>query len=147
VPHLKRRQLLAWRGFLEAQSVLLPALEAELRDRTGLTLSEFDVLYQLWRVPGCSLRMNDLARAVQVTPGGVTRIVSRLERRGLVVRISKSGRQAVVTELTAAGEQQTEAAMDVHFEGVQRLFIRQLSSSDVDCLDDVWERVTSACKP
>jgi DNA-binding MarR family transcriptional regulator len=145
VPHLSRRQMRAWRGFLEARAVLLPALEADLRNRTRLSLSEFDVLYQLWRMPERTLRMTDLARAVLVTPSGVTRIVSRLERRGIVERNSASGRQAVATRLTALGEKELQAAMEVHFAGVHRLFIRHLTSSDVDRLDELWELIASTC--
>jgi DNA-binding MarR family transcriptional regulator len=142
VPHLSRRQLLAWRGVLEVQSALLPALEAELRDKTGLTLSEFDVLYQLWRMPGQKRRMNDLARAVVVTPGGVTRLVGRLEERGLVCRQSEGGRQAVETVLTARGEQELQAAMDVHFDGVRRRFVQYLDDVDIDRVISLWARVT-----
>jgi DNA-binding MarR family transcriptional regulator len=141
VPHLERRELLAWRGLLEVQTAVLPALEAELRSRTGLTLSEFDVLYQLWRMPDKRRRMNDLARAVLVTPGGVTRIVVRLEDRGLVRRQSKSGRQAVMTELTQRGEDELQMAMDVHFEGVQRMFVRYLTDADMDRMIEVWRRI------
>lgn len=142
VPHLDRRQLLAWRGVLEVQSATLPALEAELRERTGLTLSEFDVLYQLWRMPGQKRRMNDLARAVVVTPGGVTRIVGRLEERGLVRRLSDDGRQAVETILTTRGEQELQTAMDVHFDGVQRRFVQYLHDVDVDRVISLWARIT-----
>lgn len=141
VPHLERRELLAWRGVLEVQTVILPALEAELRQQTGLTLSEFDVLYQLWRTPEKRRRMVDLARAVLVTPGGVTRIVGRLEDRGLVERQSATGRQAVVTRLTAQGEQELRAAMEVHFDGVRRMFVQHLTDADVDRIVDLWARI------
>jgi DNA-binding MarR family transcriptional regulator len=141
VPHLERRELLAWRGVLEVQTAVLPALEAELRQHTGLTLSEFDVLYQLWRMPDKRRRMNDLARAVLVTPGGVTRIVARLEDRGFVQRLSTTGRQAVVTALTARGERELHSAMDVHFDGVRRMFLQYLTDVDIDRMIDVWARV------
>jgi DNA-binding MarR family transcriptional regulator len=141
VPHLERRELLAWRGMLEVQAVLLPALEAELRQHTGLTLSEFDVLYQLWRMPDKRRRMIDLARAVLVTPGGVTRIVDRLEDRGLVRRLSTTGRQAVATALTDRGERELHAAMNVHFAGVRRTFVRHLTDGDIDRVIDLWRRI------
>jgi DNA-binding MarR family transcriptional regulator len=144
VPHLERRELLAWRGVLEVQTAILPILETELRERTGLTLSEFDVLYQLWRMPDKQRRMVDLARAVLVTPGGVTRIVARLEERGLVRRVSSAGRQAVVTRLTPRGERELGAAMDVHFDGVRRAFVRHLDDADLDRLIDLWARIRNA---
>jgi DNA-binding MarR family transcriptional regulator len=141
VRHLERRELLPWRGVLEVQAVLLPALEAELRQQAGLTLSEFDVLYQLWRMPDKRRRMIDLARAVLVTPGGVTRIVDRLEDRGLVRRLSTTGRQAVVTTLTDRGERELQAAMDVHFDGVRQMFVRHLTDADIDRMIAVWRRI------
>jgi hypothetical protein len=47
VPHLTSPELLAWRGLLEVHAKVLPELETELQTQTSLTLSEFDVLYQL----------------------------------------------------------------------------------------------------
>lgn len=146
-PHLDRRELLAWRGVLEVQTAILPALEVELRQRTGLTLSEFDVLYQLWRMPDEQSRMVDLAHAVLVTPGGVTRIVARLEERGLVRRVSTMGPQAVLTQLTAAGEHELDAAMDVHFAGVRRMFVQYLKPTDLDRMARSWEQVRAASAP
>ena len=91
VPHLSESQLLAWRGMLEVHARLLPVLDDELRASIGLSLSEFDVLYQLWIRPRGRLRMKRLAAALLVTPSGVTRIVSRLERGRLVRRNSRRG--------------------------------------------------------
>ncbi|WP_432844965.1 MarR family winged helix-turn-helix transcriptional regulator [Amycolatopsis sp. CA-161197] len=144
VPHLSSRELLAWRGVLEVQTAILPALEAELRQSVGLTLSEFDVLYQLWRTPEKRRRMVDLARAVLVTPGGITRIVARLEERGLVRRDSTPGRQAVLTHLTPRGEREIAAAMDVHFDGVRRMFIQHVDRADIDRVIRLWTRIREA---
>src|SRR5882762_4124715 len=51
-PHLSDAELASWRGMLELQARLLPILDAELRQRRGLSINDFDVLYQLWRMPG-----------------------------------------------------------------------------------------------
>ncbi|GAA3367897.1 hypothetical protein GCM10017744_081830 [Streptomyces antimycoticus] len=40
MPHLSSQQLRAWRGVLKLQAVLMPKLEAELREETGLTINE-----------------------------------------------------------------------------------------------------------
>jgi DNA-binding MarR family transcriptional regulator len=144
VPHLSSRELLAWRGVLEVQTAILPDLEAELRQSVGLTLSEFDVLYQLWRTPEKQRRMVDLARAVLVTPGGITRIVARLEERGLVRRVSATGRQAVLTRLTPRGEREIAAAMDVHFDGVRRMFVQYVDKADIDRVIGLWARIREA---
>ena len=140
-PSRARSQLLAWRGLLEIQAAMLPTLEAEMQRQTGLTLSEFDVLYQLWRVPDKKHRMGGLARAVLVTAGGLTRIVRRLEARDLVRRTSAAGRQAVLTQLTPRGDLTLQAAMDVHFGGVRRLFIPHLDDADLDRIIRLRDRM------
>jgi DNA-binding MarR family transcriptional regulator len=144
VPHLTSPELLAWRGLLELHAKMLPALDNELRTRTNLTVSEFDVLYQLWRMPEGRCRMVDLSRAVLVTPGGVTRIVDRLKRAGLVGRTKTAGRQAVTAELTAKGSAELQRAMDVHFAGVKRLFLQYLSEANIDGMNDVWRRIAQS---
>ena len=147
VPHLTEPQLLAWRGMLEVQSRLLPLLDADLQQQAGLTINEFDLLYQLWIAPEQRQRMNHLAKALLVTPSGVTRMVSRLERRGLVERVNVQGRQAVDAALTTAGQRKLQAAMDIHFLGVRRLFIDNCSDSDVTRLVALWRRLRSVLAP
>jgi DNA-binding MarR family transcriptional regulator len=141
VPHLGHRELLAWRGVLETYATIIPALEAELRQQTALTLSEFDVLYQIWQLPDKRIRMGDLSRAVLVTPSGVTRLVARLEERGLVQRVRSQGKQAVVTRLTDKGDEVLQAAMDVHFQGVKRMFIQHLGEADIERMIATWSRI------
>ena len=143
VPHLSERELLAWRGALEMQARILPVLDSTLRQTTSLTLSEFDVLYQLWRAPTQRRRIGDLARDVLVTPGGVTKLVTRLEPRGFVRRHRAAGRRAVDVELTRAGDREVRAAMDVVFSGVRRMFISHLDADQIDQLVTTWDRLLS----
>lgn len=141
VPHLSAEQLLAWRGLLETEARLIPMLDEELRSRRGMSVNEFDVLYQLWRAPDMRGRMKDLAAAVLVTPGGVTRLVARLEERGWVRRTGERGVQAVTAELTSAGRRALERAMDTHFAGVRRAFVERLSAAEIRRLVDLWGRL------
>jgi DNA-binding MarR family transcriptional regulator len=85
--------------------------------------------------------MRDLSRAVLVTPGGVTRLVARLEERQLVQRVRNHGRQAVVTRLTDKGEERLRGAMEVHFGGVKRMFVSQVSDLDIDRMLVTWSRI------
>jgi DNA-binding MarR family transcriptional regulator len=144
VPHLTAEELLAWRGLLETEARLIHLLDEELSTRRGMTINEFDVLYQLWIAPGMRRRMKDLAAALLVTPGGVTRLASRLEERGWIRRVATQGVQAVEAELAPSGLRALDAAMDTHFTGVRRLFTSHLSPADVRRLAEIWERLRSA---
>ena len=79
-------QLAAWSGFLMGHAQIVRALDAELEREHGLPLSSYDVLIQLSLVPDRRLRMFELADAIVLSRSGLTRLVDRLERAGLVER-------------------------------------------------------------
>jgi DNA-binding MarR family transcriptional regulator len=141
VPHLTEDELLAWRGLLEVEARVLSALDAELRDKQDLSISEFDVLYQLWIQPGSRCRMKDLAARLLVSRGGATKLIIRLESKGLVRRISQPGLQAVEAELTCTGESVLAEAMDTHFDGVRRLVISRLEPDELRVLRGISDRL------
>jgi DNA-binding MarR family transcriptional regulator len=141
VPHLSEEELLAWRGLLELEARVLSVLDAELRDKKGLSVGEFDALYQLWIQPGSRCRMKDLANRLLVTRGGATKLIIRLEKRGLVRRASQAGLQAVTAELTEAGESALTEAMDTHFDGVRRLVISRLDAGELATLRRITDRL------
>lgn len=126
---------------LELEARLLAMLDTELREKRGLSISEFDALYQLWIQPGGRCRMKDIANRLLVSRGGATKLINRLEKRGLVRRISQSGLQAVSAELTEVGESVLVDAMDTHFDGVRRLVISRLDQEELAMLRRIAERM------
>jgi DNA-binding MarR family transcriptional regulator len=141
VPHLSEEELLAWRGLLELEARVLSVLDGELRDKQGLSVGEFDALYQLWIQPGSRCRMKDIANRLLVSRGGATKLIIRLEKRGLVRRVSQAGLQAVTAELTEAGEAALTEAMDTHFDGVRRLVISRLDAGELATLRQIADRL------
>ena len=96
----------AWRAFLQAYATVLPTLERELREERGLPLVWFDVLAQLTQSPEEGrLRMRDLAGTVLlISRSGLTRLVERMEKEGLVVREhSLEDRRNVYAVITPKG--------------------------------------------
>ena len=61
-------------------------LEADLLAEHQLPLASYDVLVQLVEAPERRLRMTELAERVLLSRSGLTRLVDRLEREGLVRR-------------------------------------------------------------
>src|SRR6476659_7409487 len=97
-------ELAAWRGMLRTHAALVRALDAELEQAHALPLSHYDVLIYLRAAPGRRLRMAELADSVLLSRSGVTRLVDRLERAGLVSRcpVEHDGR-GVAAQITDAG--------------------------------------------
>ena len=124
-------RLAGWRSFLTAYSVITRQLDEELRDETGLSLFEYAALLHLAEAEGRRLRMSELADGIVLTRSGVTRLVDRLERDGLVERnqCSSDGRGAEAT-LTDAGLERLRAASKVHLRGIDEYYFERVSEED-----------------
>lgn len=109
------RTLAALHGHIEA------ALERELQGGHGLSVVEFTVLDALSRQEGWHMRMSQLARAAALSSSATTRLVNRLEDRGLLTRIiCADDRRGIYTELTPAGRELLETARPTHHEVLER---------------------------
>jgi len=92
----------AWEALFRAQATI--AQEFAARDVWGgLMEKEYGVLYALSTAPG-GLRMSDLGNDVLLSQAGLSRLVGRLEAKGLVKRSADPGDgRASVLQLTASG--------------------------------------------
>lgn len=137
-----REQLAAWRSFLRAHATITRALETELVTEQHLSLAAYDVLVQLAEAPGRRLRMTELADAVLLSRSGVTRLVDRLEKVGLVARsrVATDGR-GVAAAITDAGMDRLRTASRTHLAGVVRHFAAQLEQDDLSALDRISRRL------
>jgi DNA-binding MarR family transcriptional regulator len=137
-PRPTREQLAAWRAFLRAHASITRALEAELEAEQDLSLASYDVLVQLAEAPDRRLRMTELADAVLLSRSGVTRLVDRLEKSGLVARcrVASDGR-GVAARLTEAGLDRLRTASRTHLRGVGQHFVNRLDEADLRILERI----------
>jgi DNA-binding MarR family transcriptional regulator len=135
-------ELGAWRGLLRVHAALVRELDAELDEAHDLPLSSYDVLIYLQSAPGKRLRMAELADSVLLSRSGVTRLVDRLEREGLIVRDTcVSDGRGLYAVLTDEGEELLARARPTHLAGVRERFLRHFSEDDLKQLATYWERV------
>lgn len=133
-----QEQLGSWRAFLRAHAGIVRVLEAELLAEQQMSLASYDVLVQLSEAPEHRLRMTELADAVLLSRSGVTRLVDRLERDGLVSRCPVDGDgRGVAAELTPAGLQRLRTAARTHLSGVVRHFVERLDPADLADLERI----------
>src|SRR5215212_8926045 len=142
IEELDAFELGAWRGLLRVHSALVRELDAELETAHNLPLSSYDVLIYLQSAPGRRLRMADLADSVLLSRSGVTRLVDRLVREGLIVRDScESDGRGSFAVLTDEGEALLAQARPTHLAGVRERFLRHFSTAELSALATYWERV------
>jgi DNA-binding MarR family transcriptional regulator len=139
---LDERELRAWRGMLRVHATLTKALDAELEAAHGLPLSSYEVLMHLNDAEGQRMRMSDLAAMVILSRSGLTRLVDRLEREGLIAREScPSDARGSFATLTAAGRRRLEAARATHLGGVRSMFLDHFTPEELEVLGAAWERL------
>jgi DNA-binding MarR family transcriptional regulator len=140
-------RLAGWRSFLTAYSVITRQLDEELREETGLSLFEYAALLHLAEADGRRLRMSDLALGIVLTRSGVTRLVDRLERDGLVERshctTDGRGAEAVLTE---AGLERLRAASKVHLRGIEEYYFERVSEADQAVVGRVMAQVAEGLR-
>ena len=139
---LKDDEIRAWGGFLRTHARIVRELDEELRAAHGMPLGTFDVLVNLALAPEQMLRMRDLADAIVLSRSGLTRLVDRLVRQGLVER-RRCGEDArgAWAVLTPAGQNALAEASPTHFEGVRRRFLSPLDAADQARLGDLWDKI------
>jgi len=135
-------ELAAWRGMLRVHASLLRSLDADLSLAHGISLRSYEVLLHLEGAPRRRLRMSELSGSVLLSASGVSRLVDRLQRDGLVrrQRCAEDGR-GYWAVLTPAGHERLTAARPTHLAGVRRLFLSHFGDADLDRLAAYWDRV------
>src|SRR5947207_11382082 len=111
ISRLDSRELRAWRGLLRVHAALSKALDAQLEAEHGIPLTSYEVLMYLRDATGHKMRMSELASSVILSRSGLTRLVDRLERDGLIKREScETDARGQFAKLTEAGAEKAAAA-------------------------------------
>jgi DNA-binding MarR family transcriptional regulator len=113
-----------------------------------LTPVEFEVLLRLARSPGGRLRMTDLSTQTSLTTSGVTRVIDRLERDGLVCREAcPSDRRSSYAVITNGGRKRLDAVLPGHVALIEEWFTGQLHPEQLDALLCALRAVRDAVRP
>jgi DNA-binding MarR family transcriptional regulator len=132
----------AWRGMLRTHACLSKRLDAELERAHGLPISSYEVLHHVARASSGRMRMRDLAEQAQLSRSGLTRLVDRLERDGLLDRCScDHDARGAYACLTDCGRERLEEARGTHVRVVREHFISRFSEAELRAMAEMWERL------
>ena len=88
------------------------------------------------------MRMAELAQSVLLSRSGLTRLVDRLEREGLLKRKPcDSDARGFFAEITPKGRRLFDAARRTHLEGVRNLFLDRFSRSELRVMGALWQKL------
>jgi DNA-binding MarR family transcriptional regulator len=143
----------AWLRFLRAHAAITRELSSRLEARHELTLSDFDVLVQLYYAEGRRMRRIDIARSVLLTASGITRLLDGLEACGLVAKERcESDARVTYAVLTEAGVKKIEEARESHNADIEELFGSRFAPEEREQLTELLGRLplahtAEACSP
>jgi DNA-binding MarR family transcriptional regulator len=138
---LDEREAHLWRTWLRLNQELPSVLEEQI-SHDGLSGSDYAVLVPLSESPDGMLRARELGREILWDRSRLSHHVSRMEKRGLVVReeCAEDARGAMV-RMTDAGRAAIEGAAPGHVAATRRHFFDLLSDDEVDVLTAVFDRI------
>ncbi|MEX0761735.1 MAG: MarR family transcriptional regulator [Dehalococcoidia bacterium] len=131
-----------WHKFLRAHAHLRDTLEAELEAERGIQISWYEVLlYLAWSGDG-RMRLQELAGHVLYSRSGLTRLVDRMEKAGLVERVPcPDDRRGTFAAITPEGRRVFRRAAPVHMRGIEQHFLGHLSADDISALGSILDRL------
>jgi DNA-binding MarR family transcriptional regulator len=143
---LSEDQLAAWRAFLRAHSTMLRRISRDLEDAGMPPLSWYDVLAALRDAPERSLKQVELAERVLLSNSGLSRLVDRIEAKGMVERRScPSDRRSFFVSLTDEGAAMLELMWPVYARGVAEDFMPALGSNPCE-VREMLETIGQSCE-
>jgi DNA-binding MarR family transcriptional regulator len=122
-------------AFLRAHHFVWGRLQRMAEDAEAPDLLQSVVLTRLYRAPMRRAGMQELGEMLSMSPSGVCRLIDRMETAGYVSRErSIYDRRVTYAVLSDAGEAALRYAGDVYKAGYDELFLRRLTTPQLDTL-------------
>jgi DNA-binding MarR family transcriptional regulator len=136
-----REEFLAWRGLIRLRATVMREIDRRLQREGLVSLSDYGILITLVTEPTPRLRMSDLGARRMLTPSGITRVIRRLEEKGLVRREpDPADGRAAFAVLTREGLQALRRAQVVHHAAVRELYVGRLEAGELKQLAQLFEK-------
>jgi DNA-binding MarR family transcriptional regulator len=137
----------AWGSLTRTHAAIVGRLQEALAAADFPPLPWYEVLAAVAEAPERRMRMGDLAEALVITRGGLTKLVDRLVKASLLERtFCETDRRVSYATLLPAGEELLAEMRPVVVAELKVAFAAKLSAAEADALRETLERVrVSAC--
>lgn len=140
----KTPDVTAWAVLLRTHAAVLPKLERALR-LTGMPLTWYDVLLVVNSAPNRQLRITELGNKAVVSRERVSRVVTELEREGLMERrANPDDKRSSFAAITDEGRTRLRAAAPIYLAGIEEHYLRHLNAEERVVVTKALTRVLAA---
>jgi len=139
---LTQATIQAWARFIRVEQLLLDKVESDLKAADLPPLVWYDVLLELVRTEEGRLRHKDLHRHMLLAKHNLSRLIDRMEAKGLVSRqsVDDDARGAFIA-VSDRGRQMQRRMWPVYARAIQHYFARHLDESDVERLGAILAKL------
>ena len=131
----------AWESLFRCQVTVMRRLQKHPAFK-ALNMREYDVLFNLARCPAGGQRLSDLNEHLLMSQPSLSRMVERLEARGLVARTpDPRDQRAVLLQLTPAGADLQRSIGREHVRHIHELLSPALDSAQLAQLTALTRRL------
>ncbi len=124
----------AWSSVLRVHAAVVPKL-AQALNAAGLPISWYDVLLVLNAAPERRLRMSELGAQAVLSREQISRVVTELERAGLVERQpNPDDKRSSFAHLTTEGRDRLRAAAPTYLDAIENHFTQHLSARELQVI-------------
>lgn len=117
-----------WRLILAASKKVNNAIDERLQETAAMSAPEFSILVVLSEAPERTMRLRELCAELQWDRSRASHQVTRMEKRGLVLKkVCPGDARGVLVTITDEGFTRLESAVPDHVETVRRLIFDQLT--------------------
>lgn len=144
---LNEKEERTWRALQFMQMRLAAQLGRDLALHSDLTYQDYVVLVALTDEPDKQKRLFELAEKLGWERSRLSHHVSRMEKRGLVSKEKcDSDHRGAFVVITDAGSEEITIAAPSHANAVRRLFIDQLTPTQIKLIGEVAEKILENLK-
>lgn len=125
-----------------AQRRLHRVFDRSLRNQAGISIVWYEALLRVARAADEQMPINELGDALELTSGGATRLVDRLEEKGYIERVRcPTDRRILWARLTDLGLEVLAAATRVHLDDLDENFVSRFTAEEMDTLEGLLRRM------
>ena len=130
----------AWEALFRAQVAVMRDISGEFPPH--LAMVEYDLLFNLSRMPGQRARPRDLQPHLLLSQPSVSRLIDRLVERGYLTKApDEDDGRGVIVELTERGEASFRRAAAVHSASIVRRVGDVLDDEELAMLTQLCDRL------
>lgn len=131
-----------WGMVVTLHRTLNDRLHADISAASGLDGAEFEFLLRLARFPHAQTHATRVAASMAYTSAGITKLVSRLQSKGLITRTRdpQDGRAFIVT-LTPEGRRLLEIGLEAHIPRLHTELLARLTPAQQRQLHGLLARI------